>query len=69
MMLERMLDRVNPGVAEILEAALAGKEMSERDAITLLQVEGADLHALLWAGDEARRHPPFLRFARVVRQS
>ena len=49
-MFDRMLRDVDPRVAEILDQALAGKEMSETDAATLLQVEGANLHALLWAG-------------------
>jgi FO synthase len=54
-MFDRMHGDVDLRVAEILDAALAGKEMSETDAEFLLQVEGANLHALLWAGDTARR--------------
>jgi len=55
MMFERMAKDVDPRVADILDAALAGKEMSEADAAVLLQVEDADMHALLWAADTARQ--------------
>ncbi|MBW2695042.1 MAG: 5-amino-6-(D-ribitylamino)uracil--L-tyrosine 4-hydroxyphenyl transferase CofH, partial [Deltaproteobacteria bacterium] len=54
-MFERMMNDVNPRVAEILDAALEGKEMSIAEAERLLGAEGADLHALLWAADQARR--------------
>jgi len=54
-MFERMMEDVNPRVAEVLSASLDGKEMSESDAAMLLAAEGADLHALLWAADRARK--------------
>ena len=54
-MFQRMLDEVNPRVADILEGALDGREMSVDDAELLLGVEGADQHALLWAADRARQ--------------
>jgi len=46
---------LDPRVAAILDAALAGNDMSVSDAELLLGAEGADLHALLWAADRARR--------------
>jgi len=54
-MFERMIDDVSPRVASALSAALDGKEMSVDDAERLLGAEGADLHALLWAADRARK--------------
>jgi 7,8-didemethyl-8-hydroxy-5-deazariboflavin synthase CofH subunit len=54
-MLDRMHADLDPRVAAILDAALAGNEMSESDAELLLGAEGADLHALLWGADQARR--------------
>jgi FO synthase len=46
---------LDPRVAAILDAALAGNDISVSDAELLLGAEGADLHALLWAADRARR--------------
>jgi FO synthase len=54
MSLERLLSDVTPGTARILDGALAGRELSWRDAEALLQVRGADQHALLRAADLAR---------------
>jgi len=54
-MLERLFEEVTPEVARILEEALDGTELSVDDAVTLLRVENADLHALVRAGDWARR--------------
>ena len=54
-MLERLFEEVTPEVARILENALDGTELSVDDAVTLLRVEDADLHALIRAGDWARR--------------
>jgi len=53
-MLERLLSRVTPEVARVLDGALEGRELSERDAVLLLGVQGPDLHALLQAADLAR---------------
>jgi FO synthase len=46
---------VSPYVACILDTALSGGEISTRDVVVLLETEGADLHALLQAGDLARK--------------
>ncbi len=54
-MLERMYAEVDPQVAEILDAALAGRALSVVEAERLVIAQGADLHALLWAADLARR--------------
>jgi 7,8-didemethyl-8-hydroxy-5-deazariboflavin synthase CofH subunit len=54
-MLERLQSSVRPEVGRILDAALAGRELSTAEAVTLLRAEGADLHALLQAADLARR--------------
>jgi len=54
-MFERMMTNVDPRVAETLDSALTGKEISVEAAELLLAAEGADLHALLWAADQARR--------------
>jgi FO synthase len=54
-MFERMIDDVNPRVARALCACLDGQEMPVQDAELLLAAEGADLHALLWAADRARK--------------
>ena len=54
-MLERLLTDVTPEVAEILDKALDGTELSVDDAVTLLRVENADFHALVRAGDWARQ--------------
>ena len=54
-MLERLSRSVSPQIANILDAALSGKEMSTEDAVALLRTEGPDLHALLQAADIARK--------------
>jgi 7,8-didemethyl-8-hydroxy-5-deazariboflavin synthase CofH subunit len=54
MILERLFSDVSPEVARILESALAGHELSTSDAGVLLRAEGADLFALMRAGDLAR---------------
>ena len=54
-MLERLSRSVSPQIANILDAALSGKEMSTEDAVALLGTEGPDLHALLQAADIARK--------------
>jgi 7,8-didemethyl-8-hydroxy-5-deazariboflavin synthase CofH subunit len=55
MILERLFSDVSPDVVRILEAALVGRELSTADAAVLLRAEGADLFALMRAGDLARR--------------
>ncbi len=54
-MLERLFADLSPDVGAILETALTGGELSTGDAERLLRAEGADLFALLRAGDVARR--------------
>ena len=53
-MLERLFSQVNPQVAEILDGALSGSEVSTDEVVTLLATEGPDFHALLRAADVAR---------------
>src|SRR6185503_3452720 len=53
-MIERLLARTSPAVAAVLDRALDGRELSEADAIVLLDAHGADFHALLQAADAAR---------------
>jgi FO synthase len=55
MILERLFSDLSPEVARILESALEGRELSTEDAEVLLRAEGADLFALMRAGDVARR--------------
>ena len=45
---------MNPRIASILDEALSGRELSQEDAIVLLDAEGADFHLLLRAADWAR---------------
>lgn len=54
-MLEKLINTINPDIARILDGALEGRELSVDDAIPLLCSEGADLHAVIAAGDWARR--------------
>ena len=54
-MLERLLSDVTPEVARVLDDALSGRELGEKDAAILLRAEGADLAALTRAADLARR--------------
>ena len=54
-MLERLFTEVDPRIAGLLEGALSGRELSPEDAVCLLEAEGSNLHALLLAGDVARR--------------
>ena len=53
-MLDRLFADLSPDVEAILEKALAGSELSTDDAERLLRAQGADLFALLRAGDVAR---------------
>ena len=54
-MFEAMMKTIDPQIAGILEACLEGRELSETEAERLLEAEGADLHALMWAADTVRR--------------
>jgi len=53
-MLERLLADASREVAERLDAALDGRELSADDAAVLLRAEGGDLFAVLRAADLAR---------------
>jgi FO synthase len=54
-MLDQLTTAVSNDVRGLLEGALAGKELSATDAERLLRVQGMDFHALIAAGDLARR--------------
>ncbi len=54
-MLERLLTGVRPELAEILDGALSGRELTAAEAARLLRAEGAELWALARAADVARR--------------
>jgi 7,8-didemethyl-8-hydroxy-5-deazariboflavin synthase CofH subunit len=53
--LDRLFADVDPDVARILDAALAGRETTVEEAERLLRAQGADFHALVRAADLARR--------------
>ena len=52
--LETVIAAARPQVAAILERSIAGKELRLEDGLALLQVEGADLLALIRTADFAR---------------
>jgi len=54
-MFRRLEDAVSTDVRGLLEGALEGRELSPSDAVRLLEARGPDFHALLAAGDLARR--------------
>ena len=54
MSLERLIADISAPVADALDRALGGRELSVDDAELLLQVEGGDLLALMRAADLAR---------------
>ena len=53
-MLERLLSKVDPEVARILDGALDGVTLGVDDADRLLRTQGVDFHALLRTADVAR---------------
>ena len=55
MSLERLLSEISPDVADALDRALEGRELTAPEAERLLRAEGADLHALGRAADLARQ--------------
>jgi FO synthase len=55
MSLERILAAISKPVADVLDRALADRELSVDDATVLLGAQGADLLALISAADVARR--------------
>jgi FO synthase subunit 2 len=52
---ERLLTRLDPAVARILDKALAGDEVSVDEGEQLFEVHGLELHALCLTADELRR--------------
>ncbi len=52
---ERLLGRVDSGIARILDRALAGHEPSVDEGTALFETHGLELHALCLAADELRR--------------
>ncbi|MFQ5697102.1 MAG: 5-amino-6-(D-ribitylamino)uracil--L-tyrosine 4-hydroxyphenyl transferase CofH [Myxococcota bacterium] len=54
MLFDRLLGATSIPVRTALEAALAQKELSARDALTLLGARGTDFHALVGVADLAR---------------
>jgi FO synthase len=55
MSLDRILGSISKPVADVLDRALADRELSVDDATVLLGAQGADLLALMSAADVARR--------------
>ncbi len=53
--LGRLLCRIEPDVARLLEAALEGRELSPEEGLRLTQTQGLDLQALVMVADELRR--------------
>lgn len=54
-MLDQLSSAVSPDVRALLEASLEGRELSTDGAIRLLGARGMDFHALIAAGDLARK--------------
>ena len=52
--LERVIGGARPHVADILERALVGTELSFEDGLALIQAEGSDLAALIRTADHIR---------------
>ncbi|MGD9538813.1 MAG: 5-amino-6-(D-ribitylamino)uracil--L-tyrosine 4-hydroxyphenyl transferase CofH [Alphaproteobacteria bacterium] len=67
--LEGALRAAAKPVRAILDATLAGAELSEADAVTLFETEGADLIAVLAAANEARRQAVGERVTFVVNRN
>ena len=53
--LPRLLSRIDPAVAKILEASLEGREVGFEDGLCLATTAGEELDALVLAADEVRR--------------
>ncbi len=54
MTIEHRLAQTSPAIADVLDRALAGKDLAERDVETLLGAQGPDLFAVMQAADAAR---------------
>jgi len=66
---ERALRAASPKVAEPLEKALAGQDLGEEEGLTLSNVEGDDLVALVKVADEIRRRVVGDRITYVVNRN
>jgi 7,8-didemethyl-8-hydroxy-5-deazariboflavin synthase CofH subunit len=66
---ERALRAAHPSVAYPLEKALAGKDVSLEEGLTLAKVEGDDLLALVRVADEIRRRVVGDRITYVVNRN
>jgi 7,8-didemethyl-8-hydroxy-5-deazariboflavin synthase CofH subunit len=54
--LERLLGEIDPGVARVLDRALAGQDISVEEATALLEAQGsANVNAIVLAADDLRR--------------
>jgi FO synthase subunit 2 len=53
--LDRLIGRIDPACARLLEAALQGRELSAEAALPLASARGPDLQALVMVADELRR--------------
>jgi FO synthase len=54
-MLEELLTRIKPSIAQVLERAINGAELDFEDGVRLAQTRGAELEALILAADRVRR--------------
>ncbi|MDP8922268.1 MAG: 5-amino-6-(D-ribitylamino)uracil--L-tyrosine 4-hydroxyphenyl transferase CofH [Chloroflexota bacterium] len=54
-LIERLLGRLDPAVARVLDRALEERELSLEEGASLFGVHGLELHALCLAADELRR--------------
>src|SRR5438876_8052658 len=52
---ERLLPQTTPAVAEVLERAMAGQELSRQDGVILAHTTGNDVEALIAVADHVRR--------------
>src|SRR6202140_914253 len=66
---DRALQTASPKVAEPLEKALAGQDLGEEEGLTLANVEGDDLLALVKVADEIRRRVVGDRITYVVNRN
>ncbi|HEY7546982.1 MAG TPA: 5-amino-6-(D-ribitylamino)uracil--L-tyrosine 4-hydroxyphenyl transferase CofH [Blastocatellia bacterium] len=53
--LDRLLSRIDAGVAQLLDRSLSGEELDFEDGLRLARTSGAELEALILAADRVRR--------------
>jgi len=53
--IERLLGSIEPGIAQILDHALEGHDISVEDALVLFDTSGLEFNALIMTADELRR--------------